>query len=65
MTNAEAAAHFASMPADRPAMVLNINGDTGTGESQILNPPGTNLDEVDEETLDDEDKTLVTTYTKW
>jgi hypothetical protein len=65
MTNAEAAAHFASLPPDETAEVLLINGDTCFAESFEIDPPGTNLEEIDEDELRDEDKKLVTIFQKW
>jgi len=63
MTNAEAVKHFASLPADEEAKILLINGDHGTAEPLFIDPPGTNLDEVDD--IADGDKKLATTYEKW
>ena len=65
MTNAEAATHFASLPPDEPAEVLVINGDTSSAESLTLDSPGTNLDQVEDEFLNDGDETLATAFTKW
>ena len=44
MTNAEAAAHFAALPAEALAEVLLIEADTSSAENFTLDPPGTNLD---------------------
>lgn len=63
MTNAEAAIHFASMPADKPAEVLVINGTTSSAESLTICEPGTNLDEVEEDFLNEGDEKLATAYT--
>jgi hypothetical protein len=65
MTNAQAAAHFASLPADDQAEILLINGDTGSCEVQLLDPPGTNLGDVEPFLLTEESKKLPTTYQKW
>ena len=65
MTNAEAAAHFASLPASEPAGVLVVNGDTCSAEALALDPPGTNLEEVEEDFLTKGDENLVTAFTKW
>ena len=65
MTNAEAAAHFAALPAEALAEVLLIEADTSSAENFTLDPPGTNLDEVEEEFLNEGDKNVVTIYRKW
>lgn len=65
MTNAEAAKLFASFPADAPALVLLIDGDTATTEVFEIDAPGTNLEEVDEEYLNEEDKQYPTIYHKY
>ncbi len=65
MTNAEAAIHFASLPADKPAEVLVINGDTCSSESLTIDTPGTNLDVVEEDFLNEGDEILATAFTKW
>ena len=66
MTNAEAAAHFASLPPDETAKVLLINGDTCFAEPFEIDSPGTNLEEIDNENeLRGEYKKLVTIFQKW
>jgi hypothetical protein len=65
MTNAQAAAHFASLPPDDQAEILLINGDTGSCEVQLIDPPGTNLNDVDPSSLTEKSKKLPTTYQKW
>ena len=66
MTNAEAAALFASLPPDEDARILQINGDTATAEPLYLDPPGTNLDQIDDrDDLADGDEKLATTFQKW
>ena len=65
MTNSEAAAHFASLPPDSPAMVLLVDGDTGMIESLDINTPGTNLENVEKGVIDEDQLLLATTYRKW
>ena len=66
MTNAETAKHFASLPADEEAKILLINGDTSIAEPLFIDPPGTNLDEVDNlDDIADDDKKLATAFEKW
>jgi len=66
MTNEQAAAHFASLPPHEIAEVLVINDGTFYAEALPLDPPGTNLECVDEEgCLLEIQKKLVTAYFKW
>ena len=65
MTNAEAAAHFAALPPDEEAEIVAINGDTSSAEVLSIDPPGTNLDVVEEEFLTEGDETLVTVFMQW
>lgn len=65
MTNAEAAAHFASLPSHETAKILLINGDTSSAESLTIDAPGTNLEDVEEEFLNDGDEKLATAFIKW
>lgn len=65
MTNAEAAAHFASLPAHESAEILLIDGGSSGAETLMIDPPGTNLDEVEEGFLNDGDEKLVTTYVRY
>lgn len=63
MTNKEAAIHFASLPAEDTAEILVINGSTSSAESLTIDQPGTNIDEVEEEFLQEGNESLATAYT--
>ncbi len=65
MTNAEAAAHFASLPPDEDADILVINGDTCSAEEVTIHQPGTNLEDVEDDFLTEKSRTLPTIYLKW
>jgi len=67
MTNAQAAAFFASLPDDEQAMVLLINGDAGVAEVLYISEPGANWDSLDEggSELDPIEKNLPTAFVKW
>jgi hypothetical protein len=60
MTNAEAATHFASLPPEKTAAVIMIDVDAGASLTLLLDPPGTNLDEVEDGFLEDGDEKLAT-----
>lgn len=69
MTNAEAAAHFASLPPGEPAQLLLINEDTCSAMTLEIDEPCTNFENVKpdflDEVLDDGDEKLVTAFQKW
>ena len=65
MTNAEAAAHFASLPPDSQATVLLIDGDTFAARELVVDSPGTNIEEVEDGTLTDAQVSMATAYQKW
>jgi len=68
MTNAEAAAHFTSLPANEPAGVLVVNGDTCSAEALALESPYGNggiCDTISTDFLTKGDENLVTAFTKW
>jgi hypothetical protein len=54
------------MPPNERAMVLLVNGDTGTAEPMFLNQPGTNLEDVDPDWQPDtESEKLATVFMEW
>jgi hypothetical protein len=53
------------MPPTETAVIVLINGDTCSAEYVSIDPPGTNLDEVEKDFLDEGDEKLVTAYTSW
>jgi len=65
MTNAEAAQHFASLPPAGDAEVLVVNGCSGSAERFVIEPPGTNLEDIDSDALTENDEKLVTIFMKW
>lgn len=64
MTNAEAAALFASLLPNERASIIVINGDTLTAETVHLDEPGTNLEEIEKDCLPKDFWTLPTMYLK-
>ena len=60
MTNKEAAAHFAALPADGPAEILVINGDYGAAEILVIDEPGTNIEKIEIE--EEDERKMATVY---
>lgn len=65
MTNAEAAALFASLPPNERAKILVVSGSTFAAEEAHLDEPGANLEEVEEDSLPKGFEILPTIYLTW
>ena len=63
MTNEEVAKYFANLPPNEEAKILLIDGDILWAQELLLDPPGTNLDDLHQD-LDEAQTKMITAFKK-